>query len=369
MANAEVDLTTASQILAKAYSERDDFDLTADEQAKSKFFLSEIGLTYRYIFVTELLAKATNPKVNPIVIQAKSPLNGAFDARSLCHKVVVKNPTVNYLLGNSNEPFLNKPARIPSLDKQVAFKSKDEKNSVAKMISFLTNIPSSTNSYELLKFSLHCLAESSSKKEASLDEITNEVSKMAKEENERSTLLRFYSEVLGVSCEGESLVLCVFTALKKHFEPNNQIKVVAHPSNESGDSDREVEDIDIFVQDKVFCCLELKDKQYDVSDLSKSISKVLAEHVDSLMFVTGSNGTFIGDQKKLDDLVEAAKKINVSVTIVSAFDLLRILVGFTPDIHIPNVVRDGIDESKNIKAKQKTIDNWAKRAASLSKKE
>ena len=162
MEKIEIDLVYASEILKTAYSNKNDFSLSALEQEKiSECF--EINLTYSYIFLTELLAKTVNEKVNPICIQAGADLPGAYDARSLCHKVIVSNHVVNSLLGNSNEPFLNKPARIPSLDKQTAFKSAEIKSKVQNMIAFLKTLGTSEKAYECLKFALLALEEKKKK--------------------------------------------------------------------------------------------------------------------------------------------------------------------------------------------------------------
>ena len=45
--------------------------------------------TYKYILITQLLAKSVNEQINALAIQSGAPLEGAFDARSLCHKVIV----------------------------------------------------------------------------------------------------------------------------------------------------------------------------------------------------------------------------------------------------------------------------------------
>ena len=45
--------------------------------------------TYRYVLVTALLAKSTNKDVDILSLQAKDNSVGAYDARSLCHKVIV----------------------------------------------------------------------------------------------------------------------------------------------------------------------------------------------------------------------------------------------------------------------------------------
>jgi hypothetical protein len=69
-------------------------------------------VTFRYILVTGVLAKLTNPKAHPRALQTQSSLDGAYDARSLCHNVVVPfEKSKGNLFGMSNEPFVNKPAR------------------------------------------------------------------------------------------------------------------------------------------------------------------------------------------------------------------------------------------------------------------
>jgi hypothetical protein len=79
--------------------------------------LTARDVTYKYILVTGLLGKRTNAKVHPRALQARSALPGAYDARSLCHSVVVSfEKTKGNLFGLSNEPFLNKPARHPEHD-------------------------------------------------------------------------------------------------------------------------------------------------------------------------------------------------------------------------------------------------------------
>ncbi|NEQ98881.1 MAG: restriction endonuclease, SacI family, partial [Cyanothece sp. SIO2G6] len=39
-------------------------------------------LTFRYILVTGLLGKATNPSINALALQAGADVEGAYDARS-----------------------------------------------------------------------------------------------------------------------------------------------------------------------------------------------------------------------------------------------------------------------------------------------
>jgi hypothetical protein len=73
-------------------------------------------LSYRYVLPTQLLAKAVDPALDCRIIQKKAGLPGAFDARSLCHRVIVPFDRAHHnVLGGSKEPYLNNPLRIPGL--------------------------------------------------------------------------------------------------------------------------------------------------------------------------------------------------------------------------------------------------------------
>lgn len=51
--------------------------------------LAATDVTFKYILVTGYLAKYVNPSVHARALQVGSKLKGAYDARSLYHKVVV----------------------------------------------------------------------------------------------------------------------------------------------------------------------------------------------------------------------------------------------------------------------------------------
>src|SRR5690242_17846258 len=46
-------------------------------------------VTYRYVLPTQLLAKVADPSLDCRSVQVAAGVPGAFDARSLCHKVIV----------------------------------------------------------------------------------------------------------------------------------------------------------------------------------------------------------------------------------------------------------------------------------------
>ncbi len=72
--------------------------------------------TYRYVLPTQLLAKLVRPELDCRSVQAGSGLIKSFDARSICHGVIVPfDRANNSVLGGSAEPYLNNPLRIPAI--------------------------------------------------------------------------------------------------------------------------------------------------------------------------------------------------------------------------------------------------------------
>ena len=83
--------------------------------------------TYRYVLPTQILGKLTDPSIDILCVQSQGAAVGGWDARSLCHKVVVEFDRANALvLGGSAEPYLNNPLRIPRLDSGHRTQQKDK---------------------------------------------------------------------------------------------------------------------------------------------------------------------------------------------------------------------------------------------------
>lgn len=108
----------ASQLLQKAYAKAEAFSLSETPVCKHNSLIDYVidgtHLTYKYVLFNALLSKATDESLNPLCLQVKSELPGSFDARTICHKVIVpfEQTTLKKVLGGSNEPFLNKPAAL-----------------------------------------------------------------------------------------------------------------------------------------------------------------------------------------------------------------------------------------------------------------
>lgn len=80
----------AALMLQKAYEEAVAGEYPPCEYADFiDYVIDNTHLTYKYVLFTALLAKATDESINPLCLQKKSQLPGAYDARTVCHKVIV----------------------------------------------------------------------------------------------------------------------------------------------------------------------------------------------------------------------------------------------------------------------------------------
>jgi len=241
--------------------------------------------TYKYILVNGLLAKATNNSANPLALQAGSNLKGAFDARSLCHKVLVQfeRDFLHKALGGSNEPFLNKPARFTELSTTNAVRKAKDKEALISLIHIFTSLTSSKEANKYLACALHYLNE-----RAQQLQILNE-SKI----NYNPTLVEIYEFILSFcekSFEGETSVLIIATLEKLyHSSLKGNYSVIAHKVNQSGASSKEIGDIDIF-KDNVFkYAIEVKDKDFTSHDITHAFDKIITYSGEKGQFIFGTN--------------------------------------------------------------------------------
>lgn len=241
--------------------------------------------TYKYILITGLLAKSTNNSANPISLQSGADIDGAYDARSLCHNVVVpfERDFLSNALGGSNEPFLNKPARFTHLSIYNAVRAGNDRETLEILIKVLSSLESASEALNYLGCALAIVGKR-------VEEL--------KTLNDSSivynpTIIEIYEFIIRFiekSFEGESCAIIIaslekiyYNKLKKHY------KVIAHKVNQSGASSKEIGDIDIYREDKFIYSIEVKDKTFSEYDLEHAFNKVMAAGGEKAEFIFGPN--------------------------------------------------------------------------------
>lgn len=294
--------------------------------------------TYKYILVNALLAKATNAKVNPLALQAGAPINNPFDARSLCHNVLVpfERNFLENALGGSNEPFLNKPARFTHLNSDNAVRKGKDRDLLNLLISILESITTSVDASKYLACALEVLQEKAEENKKLHD------STIAY----NPTLVEIYEFVfrfIEKSFEGESLAIVVGTLEKLyHSRMSKNYKVIVHKINQSGASSKEIGDIDVYSED-IFCyAIEVKDKNFSEYDLEHAFKKMQENGGVKGQFIFGPNANY--DKKAIDAKVLNFEKNGFMVLLQDVYSYSRTMI-FKIDIENKQEFVDSVMET------------------------
>lgn len=328
------------------------------------YIIDNTHLTFKYILFTAILSKATDASINPLCLQKKSTLPGAYDARTVCHKVIVpfEMETLEKILGGSNEPFLNKPARFPELDKSNAVRRGNDQALLDALCDNLPTIQTSEDAYECLIYLLRKLIILRN------DRRQHAVFSLPDSANLPAKLLTYIEVALEQSYEGEVLTLLVAGIYHLIYnEPHALVEV--HPVNQCGASGREISDLDIYVDGILVSSNELKDKNYSESDVRHAADKVLQAGGSKMLFIEGprssANGTF---QVSLQN---EYRRRNFMLCIISYRDFFATLLGSMQEINCHEFIDFILSIAHETKFKEEVIeylDSLAQRILGLNRK-
>ena len=284
-----------------------------------KIIINGTHKTYRYILITALLAKSTSDLINPISIQASAPISGAYDARSLCHKVIVpfERKFLNGALGNSNEPFLNKPARCTHLSMDNPVRSGNDRLCLELLIETLTNIQRD-EAKKCLCYAISLLIEIGNKQKINNENLIRNFSTSLE-------LYHFMRRLLEKSCEGEICALLVGTMEKLFYSIyDTNYHVICHKINESGSSSQEIGDIDIFYKNTYYYSIEVKDKNFTSDDLDFALNKMFLANAISGAFIYGPRASF--DKQSVQECILRYENEKFIVIFENIFDYLKYML-------------------------------------------
>lgn len=246
-------------------------------------------LTYRYIMFTALLAKAVNPSIDILSLQAGDQSAGAYDARTLASKVVYKfqaSMLGNILDGSNSDPLVNKPGRYLRLAPNNAAAAGDPKKALNLLCADLSKVSNSKDAKECVDYIISLLLAAKKKKDANKNQFDSIVSNM-----NIFMVRRFMSDLLDQGFGGAALVLITTALYHLQFE-QDIFRIVAHPVNQSGTSNRQFSDLDVLYGDKPYMGTELKDKPFSASDVDHAAATALNAGAHGLLFVAGRQSTF-----------------------------------------------------------------------------
>ena len=347
--SVSIDFTKANETLLKALKAR---EKPADDLvAMLRKVILGSHKTYKYVLVTSLLAKATNSAANALCLQAGAPIPGSFDARSLCHRVLVpfeRDHLVN-ALGASNEPYLNKPARFTHLSSSNAVRDGNDREILNTLIA-IGNIVNRSGASLAFKCLSCCFALL--EKVIANNELLSTVNTIITPD--LIDIYAYIARYIEESFEGETCAAVVGAVEKQFYSCLKGVyRVEIHKVNECGASSREIGDIDVYEDDKCFYSVEVKDKAFTVYDVEHAFNKMIAAHINRGSFVYGPRATFDEDKVKIT-LYNFEQKRFVTL-FMGVLPYVRLVLFQTPRAETRNFLQILLDTTHEINAKDCTI--------------
>jgi hypothetical protein len=250
-------------------------------------------LTYRYILITALVAKATTQDVDILSLQASDSACGAYDARSLCSHVIFpfqKQFLGNALDGSNEDPLVNNPARHPRLSKENKSAGGDPKKVLFALCDSLPTLASSDDARICLDYLVTSCLETAAQNETRSATLLSAASSA-----DAGILRRFFSDLLDKNYGGVALTLVATCLYRIRFPESSGYRVVPHPVNESGRSGRQLGDLDVYLDDEPYLATELKDKPFTETEVSKAAETAFDSHAPTLLFIAGRSSGFSDD--------------------------------------------------------------------------
>lgn len=344
-----INITDAEKVLLSAFrtkcTKQDAISL------KIKEVIQGTHKTYKYILVNGLLAKATNENINALALQAGADLKGAYDARTLCHKVIVpfERNFLQNALGGSNEPFLNKPARFTHLSNTNAVRRGNDKETLDKLIHIFNSI---TDDKEAKSY-LSCALEFLNQRITELNKLNDSSI------NYSPTLVEIYEFVyrfLEKSFEGQTSAIIVGSLEKiYHRRFSKNFEVIAHKVNQSGSSSKEIGDIDIFKEGTFHYAIEVKDKNFNSHDLEHAFKKIIQSEGIKGQFIYGINASF--DKEEVFERISRYEKEGFMVLVQDILTYSRTMI-FKTDLDSKKEFIDTIIETAIEINSKEEVKSW-----------
>lgn len=278
--------------------------------------LTDSGKTYRYILVNAALSKAVNPDVHYRALQAGSSLEGAYDARSVAHEVLVPwEKNHGERLGGSPEPFVNNPARHPEVDTGNRARSSQKQERLYDLLQRLEDdvLEGTLDPVNVLRETLQAVSELESKT------VEFESPSDAPYELIEETIEQYIDE----SGNGERLPAVVAGIVQTYYDHAGEgdWRVDCEHANVSDEFSNAAGDVEIFRGDTLHKAIEVKDKPATRSSVQHAIEKGRLNELGEYLYVPGA-GFRSGEER---DARRAAEDAPIELVFMTPEELLTTL--------------------------------------------
>ena len=358
-----VDKERAREILNREWNQVQNND--KHNYLENEFISEKIGevlnssqLTYKYILVTNVLAKATNADIHYRAMQAQWNHPGAYNARSLGHQVLVEwEKDHGERLGGSNEPFLNKPARYPDFSMENSYRSE---KAHTRLYDLLENLEEKTESgkidpVDVLRHTLYEISQ--------LEPQTIDFTPLS--DTPYQPLRNRVEEYIQQSGGGERLAAVTAGIMNAYYTHTDGEKwtVEAEHANVPDEFSDAAGDVEVFRgDDDLVRAIEVKDKPTERSDIQHAITKAQENELAEYLYVVGDGFRNATERQGAMEEVENAP---VEIILVYPDELLNLLK-FVEDAGRKQFSESVGEYLNKMRASKQNKENWDELMGELS---
>ncbi|WP_170972319.1 restriction endonuclease, SacI family [Natronorubrum halophilum] len=277
--------------------------------------------TFKYILVTNVLAKTVNPDVHALALKDNSNLDGSFNSGGLATDVVTDWEKDNgERLGGSNEPRTNS-VYYRQAELNTDYEAWDD-DLYQTLIRILTELEERSSEGKLepinmLRQTMHVVSQ--------LEPTT--VSYMNPPDVSYIDLNEAVEQYLEKSGTGERLAAVAAGVLDAQYFVGDRTDyyIKVDHVNVADENSSAAGDIEIFKsedEDTLIQAIEVKDKPATKADIQHSISTGREHELDEYMFITGRGFQSIDERERAMDAISDAE---IELVVVTKIDLLSSL--------------------------------------------
>jgi len=272
--------------------------------------------SYRYVLPTQLAAKLADHALDCRSLQAARGGPGAFDARTIAHKVVVPFDQENErVLGGAPEPYVNNPLRVPEVSRSYRRQQKN-KGDWDSLSSVLEAVEGAQDPAFTRSVLLQALLEVHRR----LRDV--QVVYPIPRRTSLRNALRIISDFLSESSGGDRLLAmgaALFGVIGKRFGLYPQVRranVTAADSATGMSCDLEC----VSANGDVILAVELKDRDLTVTQMKGKMEAFREKQVSEIFFIA-QGGVKESDRSEVDGTVDREFAAGQNVYITDLFAL------------------------------------------------
>ena len=273
----------------------------------------------RYAALTQILAKATNPRLTTLALQVDPADPASFDPREFCKQVVLpfERAQLALCLGASGDPYVSKPLRRPRLRAAPQrVRGAEHWAALYRLLAALDRAPAEVVEAALVAAVGACLRRAAAQPDRAALTLPHDA-------QSRDRLTRAVGSFLGSARSGgrrlQATVSAVYAAQAAHGVWASAASGHVNTADAAG---RRLGDIELTDPDGGRVAVEVKDRPLTLSDLHSALDKLPAgQPVDLIVVVRGTALLAAEDRDAVGELLDAVETAGRSVTLLG-FDAL-----------------------------------------------